>query len=106
MPYRFRGHHRFTVSIPLTYEHRFHEGQGTVWNLSPVGWRISGDLPLQPGDVCSIRVLLPTSEREIVAAGRVRWARGHDCGIATLVMSDESEAEMNRYIQVCINASS
>jgi len=40
MPYRFRSHHRFPVSLPLTYARGFHKGQGTVWNLSVVGWRI------------------------------------------------------------------
>ncbi len=29
-----------SVSCPVTYEHVLGEGQGTVWNLSHVSWRI------------------------------------------------------------------
>ena len=47
---------RFPVVSPVTYEHWFREGEGIIWNLSPTGWRLSGTLPLQLGDVCSFRV--------------------------------------------------
>ena len=60
MPCRFRTHHRFPVSLPLTYGCGVHEGQGRVWNLSLAGWRISGDLLLQRGALCDLSVTLPT----------------------------------------------
>ena len=45
MPFVLRPSRRFPVSSPLTYQCCLFEGQGTVWNLSLTGWRLSGDLP-------------------------------------------------------------
>ena len=37
-----RPYHRFPVVIPATYENWSQEGQGIIWNLSSVEWRLSG----------------------------------------------------------------
>jgi hypothetical protein len=99
MPFFLRPHRRFPVVCPFTYEHWFHEGEGIVWNLSPTGWRLSGTLPLQRGDVCSLRMTLPTNQAIAVAAGIVRWVRGEEFGLETLVMDEEAQAHLRRYIQ-------
>ncbi len=99
MPFVLRPYHRFPVNLPVTYEAGFQDGRGTVWNVSHQGWRLSGDLPLQRGDVCSLNVILPTNKRVSVAAGIVRWARGQDYGIETLVMDRKAEARLGTYIQ-------
>lgn len=93
-----RPYRRFPVACPVAYEHWFHEGQGTVWNLSSTGWRMSGDVPLQCGDVCSFRVILPHNIVS-VAAGIVRWARGEEFGIETLVIDERAQAQLGKYIQ-------
>lgn len=99
MPFSLRTHHRFPVVCGVTYEHWAHEGQGTVWNLSTTGWWMSGDLPLQCGDVCSFRVVLPTRTRISVAAGIVRWVKGYDYGVETLVMDREAHDRLGEYIR-------
>lgn len=62
MPYVVHSYRRFPVVSPVTYEHWFREGKGIVWNLSPTGWRLSGTLPLQLRDVCSLTVMLSTNK--------------------------------------------
>jgi hypothetical protein len=104
MLYRFGSHHRFPVSLPLTYARGFREGQGRVWNLSVIGWRISGDLLVQRDAVCELRVTLPTREQVTVSAGIVRWVRGAECGIETLVMSTQAAAQLGDYIRVRAHA--
>lgn len=99
MPFVLRHYRRIPVVCPVTIEHWFREGQGVVWNLSPTGWRISGTLPLQCGDVCSFRVVLPTHKDVSVAAGVVRWVNGYDYGVETLVMDGKAQARLSRYIQ-------
>lgn len=103
MPYVLRPYRRFPVVCDVLYEHWFRIGQGIVWNLSTTGWRVSGTLPLQCGDVCSLRVVLPTYKRVSVAAGIVRWARSEDFGIETLVMDAEAQARLDQYIQERMN---
>ena len=67
-------------------------------NVSSLGWRVSWSLLLAPGEVCSLKVRLMVGEWVTVAAGKVRWVRGEEAGIETLVMSEESEARLNAYI--------
>jgi hypothetical protein len=86
------------VCCPVTYQCGLFEGHGTVWNLSLTGWRFSGDLPLRIGEVCSLTVNLPTQLYLYVAAGIVRWVRGEEYGVETLVMDDESRKEMEQYL--------
>lgn len=104
MPYRFRTHHRCPVSLPLTYGRGVHEGQGMVWNLSVVGWRISGNLLFQRGAVCELSVTLPTQQQVTVSAGIVRWVRDRECGIETLVMSRTAQTQLDDYLRACANA--
>ena len=82
----------------MQYEHANREGYGTVTNVSSIGWRVSGSLMLERGDVCTLAIKLPTKTRISVAAAKVRWAQGGEAGIEALVMNEESEARLNAYI--------
>lgn len=99
MSYRLRSCHRVPACCSVKYEHKLQNGCGTVFNLSTRGWRLCGDLSLQPGDLCSLQIVLPTHQRITVAAGRVRWVQGTDCGIETLVMDTQDEARLAAYIR-------
>jgi len=98
MRFSIRPFRRFPVYCPVTYQCGLFEGHGTVWNLSLAGWRFSGNLPLRVGEVCSLTVNLPTQQRTYIAAGIVRWVRGEECGVETLVIDDESREEMEQYL--------
>jgi len=99
MPYVLRPDRRFPVVASVTYDHWFQEGTGTVWNLSNSGWRLSGTLRLECGDVCSLCVMLPTYKTIAVAAGIVRWVRGEEFGLETLVMDGKAQARLGAYIR-------
>jgi hypothetical protein len=86
------------MCCPVTYQCGLFEGHGTVWNLSLTGRHFSGNLPLRVGEVCSLTVNLPTQETLYVAAGIVRWMRGEEYGVETLMMDDESREDMEQYI--------
>src|SRR5262244_477498 len=98
MPFTIRPYRRFAVSCPVTYQTGLFEGQGTVWNLSLTGWRFSGDLPLRIGEVCSLTVNLSIDQTIYVAAGIVRWVRGEEYGVETLVIDDESREDVEEYL--------
>lgn len=99
MSFVTRPHWRFPVMCLVTYEHWFHEGEGLVWSLSPMGWRRSGNLPLEPGDVCSLRLTLPTNKQISVAAWIVRWVRGEEFGLEMLVVDGKAQAHLGKYIR-------
>lgn len=82
--FALRHGYRFPVFGPVKYEHANREGYGTVTNVSSFGWRVSGSLLLEPGAVCSLNVKLAPQTWIAVAAGKVRWVRGEECGIETL----------------------
>lgn len=104
MPYVFRPHRRFPIFNPVRYEINHRDGYGTVMNLSSTGWRLHGNLPAKQGDVCSMKIRLSAGKWVAVAAGKIRWVRGEECGIETLVMNDESQGRLNDYIQERIKA--
>jgi len=60
MPFMLRPYRRFPAQCAVTYHAGMFQGQRTVWSLSFTGWRISGDLPMQPGETLSLIVTLPT----------------------------------------------
>ena len=99
MAFVVRPYRRFPVVCPVTYEHGFRQGDGFVWNVSPMGWRVSGNLPLHRGDVCSMKLVLPTNKQVSVAAGIVRWVRGENFGIETLVLDGKAQAFIGKYIR-------
>ena len=108
MAFAHRHHYRFPQFSPVRYEvldrAGFRNGYGTVTNLSSRGWKISGNLTLQVGDVCSMKVRLSARKWVSILVGVVRWTRGEECGIETLVMNDESTEQLNEYIQERVNA--
>jgi hypothetical protein len=50
---------RLSVLCSATFNAMPFQGQGTVWNLSYTGWRLSGDLPMQPEEILSLTVTFP-----------------------------------------------
>jgi hypothetical protein len=76
MPFTLRPYRRFPVQCAVTYNAGPFQGQGTVWNFSCTGWRLSGDLPMCPGKTLSLTVTLPNEQRIVVPEAVVRWSRG------------------------------
>ena len=99
MPFVLRPYRRIQVVSPVTYEHWWRAGEGIVWNFSPTGWRLSGNLPLEPGDICSMTVMLSTNKHISVSAGIVRWVRGEDFGFEILVINGKAQAQLGQYIR-------
>jgi hypothetical protein len=88
MPFTLRLYQRFPVHCPVTYNAGPFQGQGTVWNLSCTGWRLSGDLPMRPGETLSLTVTLPNEQRIEVPQGVVRWSRGQEFAVETVKIEE------------------
>jgi PilZ domain len=99
MPFLIRPYRRFPLCCPVTYHADLLEGIGTIWNISLTGWRFSGDLALRVGQSFPMTVTLPNQQRIFVAAGIVRWKRGHEYGVETLVADDSAISQMKGLIK-------
>lgn len=69
MPFTIRPYRRFPLYCPVIYYAGLSEGQGTVWNISLHGWRLSGNLPLRVGQSFPMTIMLPNERSIFVAAG-------------------------------------
>lgn len=104
MPFAQRQHYRFPLFSPVRYETGTHAGSGAVTNISSAGWRVFGTLPLQAGDVCSMKVRLTAGTWVSVALASVRWVIGNEYGIETLAMNEESTERLTAFIEARIKA--
>ena len=103
MPFSIRPFRRFPVCCPVTYHAGVYEGQGIVWNLSVNGWRLSGNVPMRVGQTSPLTVHLPNQLSLFIAGAIVRWVRGEEYGVETLVMDEESQDELEDYLVQHVN---
>ena len=96
---------RFPVHGSVTYNTGPFQGQGTVGNLSLMGWKLSGDVPLQAGQTCSLTVNLPNEESIVVAAAIVRWVRGQEYGLETLAIEKQTHSRVEHVIKRLVQES-
>lgn len=99
MPFSIRSFQRFPVRCPVTYDAGHFQGQGTVWNLSCTGWRLSGDLPMRPGEILSLTVTLPNEQRIEIPEAVVRWSRGQEFAVETMAIEPHTQARLKHYVK-------
>jgi hypothetical protein len=99
MPFSIRPHRRYPVHCSVTYHTGPFQGQGTVWNLSSTGWRLSGDLPMRPGERLSLTVTLPNTQRVQVLQAIVRWSRGQEFAVETVSIAHHTRARLQHYVK-------
>ena len=98
MPFSIRPFRRYPVCCPVTYHAGLREGRGTIWNLSVNGWRLSGDVPLRVGQTCPLTVHVPNQLSLFVAGAIVRWVRGQEYGLETLVVDKPTQSRMEQLV--------
>ena len=99
MPFSIRPYHRFPVQYSVTYNAGPFQGQGTVWNLSDSGWRLSGNLPMRPGETLSLIVTLPTEQRIEEPEGVVCWLRGQEFAVENRLVERHTHARLQHYLK-------
>jgi len=105
MPFMVRLYQRYPVYCSVTYHAGLFQGQGTVWNFSLSGWKLSGDVPLQVGQTCALTVNLPIDERIVVATAIVRWVRGQEFGLETLAIEKQTHSRVEHVIKRLVEES-
>ena len=100
MPFSIRPFRRFPVECPVSYNAGSLQGQGTVWNFSVNGWKLSGDVPLEVGQMCSLTVTLPDQPSFFIAVAIVRWVRGQEYGLETLAIDKQIHSRLEHIIHL------
>ena len=105
MPFSLRPYRRSPVQCAVTYSAGLFQGHGTVWNFSLNGWKLSGDVPLRVGQTCSLTVNLPNQPSIVVAAAIVRWVRGQEYGVETLVVEKQTHSRLEHLVKRLVQES-
>jgi hypothetical protein len=105
MPFLIRSSQRFPVQCTATYHAGSFQGQGTVRDFSLNGWKLSGDVPLEVGQTCSLTVNLPDEECIVVTAAMVRWVRGQEFGLETLAIEKQTHSRVEHVIKRLVEGS-
>ena len=105
MPFLIRTSQRFPVYCSVTYHAGQFQGQGTVWNFSLSGWKLSGDVPLHVGQTCSLTVDLPIEGSIVVNAAMVCWVRGQEFGLETLAIEKQTHSRVEHVIKRLVEES-
>ncbi len=104
MPFTLRPSRRFPVQCAVTYNAGTFQGQGSVWNLSCNGWRLSGDLAMRPEETLSLTVTLPNEQRIEVPQAVVRWSSGQEFAVENVVIEPRTHARRSPAGERCIEA--
>jgi len=73
-------------------------GQGTIWNFSCIAWRLSGDLPMRPGETLPLTVTLPNKQRIEVPEAVVRWSRGQEFAVENVLIEQHNHVRLQHYV--------
>jgi hypothetical protein len=95
MPFLIRSSRRFLVESSVTDNAGPFQGQGTVWNLSCTGGRLSGDLPMRPGETHSHTVPLPNEQHILIPVAVVRWSREQEFAVENLMINSQTHAQLS-----------
>ena len=99
MPFSIRTFRRFPVYCTVMYNVGPFHGQGIVWNLSCTGWRLSGDLPMRPGETLSLTVTLPNEQHIEIPEAMVRWSRGQEFAVENVKIDLHAQARLKHYVK-------
>ena len=99
MPFVLRPDRRFPVQCPVSYNAGPFQGRGTVWNLSLSGWRLSGDVPMRPGETLALAVTLPNAQAIEIPQAVVRWSRGSEFAVKNVVLDRHTQARLQHYVK-------
>ncbi len=100
MLFTLRPFCRFPVlQCAVTYNAGLFQSQGTIWNLSCAGWRLSGDLPMRQGEILSLTVTLPSQQRILILQAIVRWSRGQESAVENLAIESHTVARLEHYVK-------
>ena len=99
MPFLIRPFRHFPMQCSVTYNAGPFQGQGTVWNLSCTGWRLSGDLPMRPGETLSLTITLSNEQHIEIPEAVARWSRGQKFAVENISVELQTQVRLQHYMK-------
>ncbi len=99
MSFSIRPYRCLAVQCTVTHIAGPFQGHGTVRNLSWMGWRVPGDLPMRSGETLSLTVTLPNEQCILIPKTVVRWARGKEFAMENLAIKPHTRTRLQHYVK-------
>lgn len=94
-----RRHSRFPVRWPVVYRGSEFIAEGTVLDLTRIGWRIAGSMPVTPGMRLSLELSVPDrSEPVRIERAMVLWVKDCEFAIEAQGMTPTDQAWVNEFL--------
>ncbi len=94
-----RRHSRFPVSWPVLYGSPEFLAEGTVLDLTALGWRVAGPMPIAPGMQLTLQVSVPERSTPLrVQRATVLWVKDHEFAIEAHEMAAIDQAWVTEFL--------
>lgn len=94
-----RRHTRFPVQWPLVYGCDEFFGEGTVLDLTHLGWRIAGCMPVKPGMRLTLRIWPPDKPEQVrVEQANVLWVNGCEFAVDVPEMAPNDHLWVTQFL--------
>lgn len=81
-PYPMRRYSRFPVRWPMLYGSDDLVAEGTVLDVTSLGWRLAGSMPVAPGMQLTLQVSIPERSTSLrIHRATVLWVKDHEFAI-------------------------
>ncbi len=95
-----RRYSRFPVSWPVLYGNDVFLAEGTVLDLTALGWRVAGSMPVIPGMQLTLQVSVPERSTALcVHRATVLWVHDHEFAIEAHEMSPIDQAWVTEFLR-------
>ncbi len=95
-----RRHSRFPVSWPVLYGNNALFAEGTVLDLTALGWRVVGSMPVIPGMQLTLQVSIPERSAPLcIRHATVLWVKDHEFAIEAHEMAPIDQAWVAEFLQ-------
>jgi hypothetical protein len=95
-----RRHSRFPVSWPVVYGNDALLAEGTVLDLTALGWRVVGSMPVVPGMQLTLQVSIPERSAPLcIHHATVLWVKDHEFAIEAQEMAPIDQAWVTEFLR-------